>query len=69
MSNPQIAERIFHLEGSGQDHLVHVSKKLDVHSRAEFNARAVGLTERTMPGENEEVIRPGDAPNQGGAPA
>jgi predicted ATPase/class 3 adenylate cyclase/DNA-binding CsgD family transcriptional regulator len=42
LTNPQIGERMFISPGTVKTHLAHVFSKLDVHSRAELSARAVG---------------------------
>ena len=42
LTNPQVAERMFVSPGTVKTHLSHVFRKLDVHSRAELSAQAVG---------------------------
>ena len=42
LTNPQVGERMFISPGTVKTHLAHVFSKLDVHSRAELSAQAVG---------------------------
>ena len=42
LTNPQVGERMFISPATVKTHLAHIFRKLDVHSRAELSAQAVG---------------------------